>query len=45
MKLIIAFSVGVIMAGQLLGRTMASIVDENRSQQCAAGVVTRCDER
>jgi hypothetical protein len=42
--LTLAFIAGTILAGQLLGRSMAGLVDENRSQQCQAGIVTKCDK-
>jgi len=42
--LTLAFIAGTVFAGQLLGQSMASVVDENRSQQCQAGLVTKCDK-
>ena len=42
--LTLAFIAGIILAGQLLGRSMAGLVDENRSQQCQAGIATKCDK-
>lgn len=41
--LALAFLAGTVMAGQLLGRSMANMVDDARMQQCSAGVVTKCD--
>ncbi|MFZ9327849.1 MAG: hypothetical protein ACO24H_10440 [Polynucleobacter sp.] len=42
--LTLAFFAGTMLGAQLLGRSMASLVDENRSQQCQAGLVTKCDK-
>jgi len=39
----IAFIAGTIFAGQLLGQSMASLVEDTRSQSCLAGRVTLCD--
>lgn len=43
LSLSMAFLLGVVFAGQMLGRSMASFVDETRSQQCQAGRVVVCD--
>jgi len=42
--LTLAFIAGTMLAGQLLGRSMASLVDDTRAQQCQAGIVTKCDK-
>lgn len=42
--LTLAFVMGTMLGVQLLGRSMAGLVDENRSQQCQAGLVTKCDK-
>lgn len=43
LSLSLAFLAGVMLAGQMLGRSMAGLVDDARAQQCQAGVVTKCD--
>jgi len=42
--LALAFIAGVMLAGQMLGRSMAELVDDTRAQQCQAGLVTKCDK-
>jgi len=42
--LTLAFIAGTMLAGQMLGRSMAGLIDETRSQQCQAGLVTKCDK-
>lgn len=44
LSLSLAFVAGVVLAGQMLGRSMAGLVDDTRLQQCQAGVVTKCDK-
>lgn len=43
LALSVAFFAGIIVAGQLIGQSMANMVDDARSQQCIAGRVTVCN--
>jgi len=42
-SLLLAFFAGTLLAGQLLGRSMAGLVDDTRAMQCQAGRVTVCN--
>lgn len=41
--LAIAAYAGILLATQLIGRSMANVVDTERQQQCQAGLVTKCN--
>lgn len=42
--LAIATYAGTMVAAQLIGRSMAGMIDGARMQQCQAGLVTKCDK-